>query len=151
MSGDDFIAVASRWAAHPAAGEASFRSAVSRAYYGAFHVARRLLRDLGFDIPAGSNSHSLVRVLLLESGHAQAVEAGRFLKDLHADRIKADYRLDKGDAATQAAARLAVETASAASSLIRSCAAEPARTEFKGGVERYKKKLEQGREKGSQT
>ena len=29
-------------------GEAHWRSAVSRAYYAAFHVARRLLIELGF-------------------------------------------------------------------------------------------------------
>ncbi|HVC98612.1 MAG TPA: HEPN domain-containing protein [Pirellulales bacterium] len=141
MNGDEFIRVASKWAANSAAGEASFRSAVSRAYYGAFHIGQKLLADLGFDIPAGANSHGLVRILLLESGHAEAVEAGRLLKDLHSDRIKADYRIDKGDAATQRAAQLAVETASDASRLLNSCAVEPARAQLKNGIKSYKTKL----------
>jgi uncharacterized protein (UPF0332 family) len=151
MTGADFIATASRWAANPAASEAAFRSAVSRAYYGAFHLGMDLLNLLGLDIPKGANCHGLVRTFLLESGHAQAVEAGRLLKDLHADRIKADYRLDNRDAATHAAALLAVETATDTMSLIGTCSKEPDRTQIKTGIENYKRKLEAGLSKGPRS
>jgi hypothetical protein len=107
-----------------------------------------LLNRLGLDIPKGANCHGLVRTFLLESGHAQAVEAGRLLKDLHADRIKADYRLDNPDAATHAAALLAVETAADTMGLIGACSKEPDRTQIKTGIENYKRKLESGPSKG---
>ena len=46
MNGRDFLDVANDLLASPR--EAAWRSAVSRAYYVAFHVARELLGDLGF-------------------------------------------------------------------------------------------------------
>jgi len=49
MSGRDFLPLAQRLAAGPT--EAEWRTAVSRAYYAAFHVARLLMTDLGFAVP----------------------------------------------------------------------------------------------------
>lgn len=49
MNWRDFLLVASRLAAETT--EADWRTAVSRAYYAAFHVARRLLADLKFTVP----------------------------------------------------------------------------------------------------
>ena len=37
--------------------EAEWRSASSRAYYAAFHVARLLLLDLGFRVPQADRAH----------------------------------------------------------------------------------------------
>lgn len=45
MDPADFISLAIRLSNNPR--EADLRTAVSRAYYGAFHLARRLLRDCG--------------------------------------------------------------------------------------------------------
>ena len=49
MNWRDFVPLAARLAA--GAAEADWRTAVSRAYYAAIHVARRLLSDLGFTVP----------------------------------------------------------------------------------------------------
>ena len=49
MTGDDFIILAGRLAT--SADEASLRSAVSRAYYGAFHLALRFLEDIERPVP----------------------------------------------------------------------------------------------------
>ena len=48
MDGTEFIALAGKLVAVPAADEATYRTAISRAYYGAFHVARSFLVELGF-------------------------------------------------------------------------------------------------------
>jgi uncharacterized protein (UPF0332 family) len=47
MTGLDFIALAGKLAASPNADGATVRTAVSRAYYGAFHLTKAFLRDLG--------------------------------------------------------------------------------------------------------
>ena len=38
--------------------EAEWRSAVSRAYYSAFHAGRLLLRACGFDVPQADQAHA---------------------------------------------------------------------------------------------
>jgi len=60
MDGSDFIALAGKLAAGPAAGEATYRTAVSRAYYGAFHIARSFLAELGLQPVGNANVHALV-------------------------------------------------------------------------------------------
>ncbi|MBI3465767.1 MAG: hypothetical protein HY000_22350 [Planctomycetes bacterium] len=52
MDGRDFLPIAQGLLA--GAAEAAWRSAVSRAYYAAFHAARQLLDNLGFRVP-GAN------------------------------------------------------------------------------------------------
>jgi len=51
MNWRDFLSLAAQLAGDMA--EADWRTAVSRAYYAAFHVARRLLADLNFTVPRG--------------------------------------------------------------------------------------------------
>ncbi len=55
MNWRDFLLVANRLTA--GATEADWRTAVSRAYYAAFHVARRLLADLKFNVPRADRAH----------------------------------------------------------------------------------------------
>jgi len=107
MRADDFIEFAGRVAGLGAAGA---RSAVSRAYYGALHLAAALLEELGVPLPAG-RTHGIVPILLQNSGDDDARIAGRLLSDLHSDRIKADYRLKNVDVETLRFAMLCVERA----------------------------------------
>jgi uncharacterized protein (UPF0332 family) len=55
MNGRDFLPLATQLAGGTT--EAEWRSAVSRAYYAAFHVARRLLSELGFTVPRADRAH----------------------------------------------------------------------------------------------
>jgi len=55
MNGRDFLPLATRLAEGTT--EADWRSAVSRAYYAAFHVARRLFFDLKFTVPRADRAH----------------------------------------------------------------------------------------------
>ena len=56
MTGADFLPLAHDLAA--ASSEPEWRTAVSRAYYTAFHVARQLLEDLGFRVPRADRGHA---------------------------------------------------------------------------------------------
>ena len=56
IDGRDYLTLAKTWIT--GASEAEWRSAVSRAYYAAFHEARDLLRNLGFAVPRGDQAHA---------------------------------------------------------------------------------------------
>jgi hypothetical protein len=55
MNWRDFLPLAARLAG--GATEAEWRSAVSRAYYTGFHVARRLFVDSKFAVPPADRAH----------------------------------------------------------------------------------------------
>lgn len=82
MDGNAFIALAGRLAALSTADEATYRTAVSRAYYGAFHLARSLLVEMGFKPVGTANVHAFVQQYLYGSGHADARLAASHLSDL---------------------------------------------------------------------
>lgn len=89
MSGRDLLAVAVRLAAE--ATEADWRSAISRAYYAAFHVARHLLADLNFTIPRADRAHQYLIFRLSNCGEPVVEQAGRDLETLRRLRNRADY------------------------------------------------------------
>lgn len=91
MNAIEFISVATQLLAGE--GEGRLRSAVSRAYYGAFHVARQFLFDCGVIVPIDSAAHRNVRWCLGSSSEPPIVEAGRRLEALRSTRNNADYDL----------------------------------------------------------
>jgi uncharacterized protein (UPF0332 family) len=91
MTGHDFLSLASRLAV--ATTEADWRSAVSRAYYAAFHVARQLVSDLGFTVPHADRAHAYLWMRLGNSGEARVQQAAVDLHDLRRRRNQADYDL----------------------------------------------------------
>jgi uncharacterized protein (UPF0332 family) len=91
ITGELFLEYAKKLAARGTTIEAEQRSAISRAYYGAYHVARALLQELGID----RADHQVIKNCLCNSGNAQAKFAGDRLSDLGAARRRADYEIDK--------------------------------------------------------
>jgi uncharacterized protein (UPF0332 family) len=75
--------------------EGDWRSAVSRAYYAAFHVARSLLRAQGFAVPRSDRAHSYLSQRLSNSGHPDVNLAGQQLEDVRDQRTWADYDLHR--------------------------------------------------------
>jgi len=75
--------------------EAHWRAGGSRAYFAAFHVARRLLRNARFEVPRGDQAHAYLWLRLSNCGHPDVVEAGGRLNDLRKMRNWADYDLDQ--------------------------------------------------------
>jgi len=89
----DLLDLAERWIVAPT--EAEWRSAISRAYYAAFHDGRSLMRELGFQVPRGDPSHAYLWLRLSNSGEPQVIGAGRELNMLRRDRNFADYDIDR--------------------------------------------------------
>jgi uncharacterized protein (UPF0332 family) len=71
---------------------AACRSVISRAYYGAFHLAVGLLSELGLSV---EHNHGHLRHDFLNSSNSKAHYIGQTLEELGAIRVEADYRLLK--------------------------------------------------------
>jgi uncharacterized protein (UPF0332 family) len=102
MDGRDFLSVAKGLLS--AGTEAAWRSAVSRAYYAIFHVARELLEDLGFAVPRGDRAHGHLWLRLSNCGDPPVENAGRELSDLRRERNRADYDVNVPLSSSTAAA-----------------------------------------------
>lgn len=139
ITGDAFIDYASKLAARNAATEAEQRSAVSRAYYGAYHLAKSFLERLGFTIQ--ERNHDFVKNCFVSSGQKLAKQVGIRLGDLRTQRNRADYDLkasfplDGGD--PQTFLRLWVESAKEVESLLSQCAEDSVRSLVKAEVEQF--------------
>lgn len=93
--GRDFLTLAKSLTAM-APTDAAQRSAISRAYYAAQNFARHVLRSFGQSKVADTmKSHGLVWRFLEQSGDTDFRKVAQKLADLEADRVGADYHLDK--------------------------------------------------------
>jgi uncharacterized protein (UPF0332 family) len=92
MNFRDFLILADELAT--ANRETDWRTAVSRAYFAAFHGARQLLQQGGFDVPRGDQAHAYLWLRLAHCGHADLEVEGTRLNDMRRMRNKADYDLD---------------------------------------------------------
>ena len=93
MTGSDFLPVAIQLAA--ATTEPEWRTAISRAYYAAFHVARQLMEDLGFRVPWADRAHAYLTMRLNNCGDAPVQRAAASLHSLRSLRNQADYDLQR--------------------------------------------------------
>lgn len=141
MTPVDFIRFAGRLAASGTGGEAAVRTIAGRAYYGAFHLVLSYLELLGFAVPANSNAHGLVRRYLSGSGHSDMVRVSEFLANLHAVRIRADYRLSDARFGDFEVARRYVENADEVRMLLDGCTQEPIRTDVRDAINAYLARL----------
>jgi uncharacterized protein (UPF0332 family) len=89
MNGRDFLATARHLAGRGI--EADGRSAVSRAYYAAFHAGRDLLAALRFRTPQADRAHNYLYVRLNNCGEPSVQHAANLLQDLRTRRNRADY------------------------------------------------------------
>lgn len=90
---NDYLALAKSLAS-AGADEASLRTAVSRAYYAAFHEARRYVAAAkpDVDLPRDGRQHDIVWRTLSE-GLRQEMAASTHGRKLRQKRTKADYQL----------------------------------------------------------
>jgi uncharacterized protein (UPF0332 family) len=70
MNGSDFLHLAIQLG--QSNDEARLRTAVSRAYYGVFHLAKDLLAEFGVQFPATEKQHSKLPHCLINSGCSSA-------------------------------------------------------------------------------
>lgn len=132
ITGDDFVELAGNLAANSAFGgsEARFRTAVSRAYYGAFHCAVGVLNELGVRVPQNHTGHVEAYRKLRHCPVSFAMDAASLLDGLRSDRIEADYDLNRLRFSKQINAQLCVESALDAIRNLRECLNEPWRTQL---------------------
>lgn len=135
MNWRDFLLVASRLAAETT--EADWRTAVSRAYYTAFHVARHLLADLRFTVPRADRAHQYLVFRLSNSGEAAVEQAGRDLDTLRRLRNRADY--DETPALTQSQATAALQLARDIIQALDAARQEPTRTRIRDAMIVYER------------
>jgi len=87
---------------------AEFRSAISRAYYAAFHFGLDSLKKMGFPIAQNQDSHQAVYRHLNNSRDGELVKAASMMNDLRTRRNHADYELDRTDVEKQKNAKMLV-------------------------------------------
>lgn len=135
----DFIALALRLSS--SSKEAELRSAVGRAYYGAFHVARRFLCDCGLRFSSkdlyAAEIHQKIQYCLSESGNADAVIARDGLKTLRSQRNEADYDLDTTTFRSPGNVAAMVRVAPAIVDAMQRCRTEPAFSEARAKIRIY--------------
>jgi len=133
MKGRDFLTLANTLASGTT--EAEWRSAVSRAYYAAFHVARELFESLGFQVPRSERAHNYLTIRLQNCGVAQVQSAGRNLDQLRGDRNFADYEVRKPFWHKNSAAQ--VQSAVLVIQILDAAKNEPTRTQITDGMKLY--------------
>lgn len=122
MKPDAFFELA-EWLADEKKTPASLRSAISRAYYGAFHTAIRFLDAMGIALLRTDSKHERVPDLLYHSGDVDLLLAGRTLVDLRSDRNLADYQLDDPDPEQESTARGHLQKARRVIGILNTCLA----------------------------
>ena len=117
--------------------EAEYRTSVSRAYYGAFHVARDFLAEVGVRLPAGPESHRKLRYCLKESGEEAALMAYKKLESLRTERNTADYDLMHNAYRTRRNALFQIMVARDILDALATCRREPVLSRFRSKVRAY--------------
>jgi uncharacterized protein (UPF0332 family) len=102
MSPLDFLTLANRLASGP--GEAERRSAISRAYYAAFHTATDFIESCGVKLPHSAAAHDKVAHCMQNCESNDLALAGIKLNSLRKTRNLADYQLADNQFTTTKAA-----------------------------------------------
>jgi uncharacterized protein (UPF0332 family) len=135
MDARDFLTLAERLARENA--EVDWRTAVSRAYYAAFHVARELLVACGFTVPRAETAHSYLWLRLNNAGHSAVQQAGASLDGLRRSRNRADY--DVARPLAQAVALAEVQVAKDVIQALDAAGQEPVKTQITDAMKVYER------------
>jgi uncharacterized protein (UPF0332 family) len=133
----DFLSLASTLANGTT--EAEWRSASSRGYYAAFHVARQLLLALRFQVPQADRAHGYLWLRLSNAGVGEVRNAGRRLNDLRRERNRADY--DDRRTITQAAGAQNVRFAQEIIQALDAATVEPIRSQITDAMKVYERDI----------
>jgi uncharacterized protein (UPF0332 family) len=130
-----FLLQAERWVHEP--NEEDWRSAVSRAYYAAFHATRDLFRALGFRVPRAGKAHPYLWMRLSNCGNPTLQTAGNDLDNLQGERNFADYDLHLS--LSQADAQVSVQTARSVVQQLPAALVDPVRTQVRDAMRDYER------------
>lgn len=128
MDGNAFISLALQLASSDK--EERLRSSVSRAYYGAYHIAREVVRSCDVVVPR-RDVHDKLQWCLWQCGektvNRELIEAASALGSLRTERNKADYDLDDPRFATRVNVMRAVKKAQQIVDVLAALNAGPAK------------------------
>lgn len=125
MTGEDFLSLAIGLSSSDR--EADCRSAVSRAYYGAFHVGFALLGSFGIQLPRWASAHDKLYQCLANSANRDLLAAAKILTKLRSERNLADNDLGASAFGHSDHARLIVRRATEILTAITTCDADSVR------------------------
>jgi uncharacterized protein (UPF0332 family) len=139
MDPTDFISLAIRLSNSQR--ESDLRTAVSRAYYGAFHLSRRLLGDCGVQLSRKdlykAEVHLKLRYCFGESGNEEAVLISKKLGSLRERRNEADYDLDSTTFAHPSNVAMEIRIAQEITESLTRCRIEPTFSALREKVRAY--------------
>jgi hypothetical protein len=135
MNERDFLVLAAKLAGGST--QAEWRTAIGRAYYAAFHVARQLLEDLGFAVPRADRAHTYLALRLQNCGDPTLQRAGGDLDSLRRLRNRADYDLHRP--LSQGIAQAQPQAATRIIQLLDSARQEPTRTQITDAMRNYER------------
>jgi uncharacterized protein (UPF0332 family) len=140
MNPGKFIDLAEKLAQDPSAGPEGFRSAISRAYYGAFLSTLSLVETvIGVQCKIGTLSeHQALQRLLMNCQVAEAAELGQMLSNLHEQRKGADYDMDDPEYEDAGAAQLGVARAEQIMNQLQRCTPMAVRQKIYAGMVQYR-------------
>jgi uncharacterized protein (UPF0332 family) len=136
MDARDFLALSRQLAS--ATTEAAWRSAVSRAYYATFHVARLLMEDLQFAVPQADRAHAYLWLRLANCGEPGVQQAAYTMNELRGYRNRADY--DLGRALRQALAQTQVQQAGRIIQILDALG-KPTRGQIRDEMKKYERNV----------
>ncbi|MFA4917381.1 MAG: hypothetical protein WC560_12025 [Syntrophales bacterium] len=120
---------------------AEFRTAVSRAYYAAYHVGVGFLNGMDCHISEGSNGHAEVSRDLNNCGDHELSKVGSKINDLRSERIIADYKLNKTKYDDQRNTQATVMQAERIIKALDQYASSPRQIEIAKAIKEYRKKV----------
>jgi uncharacterized protein (UPF0332 family) len=135
MRSDEFLVLAVELVA--AGSEARRRTAVSRAYYGAFHSAKELLTAAGITLPDTAEAHRKMQMCLKESRVEDARRAGDKLELLRGQRNRADCDLRTADFQRKETAESLLGVTQNLVAVLGTLRVEPAWSQFRSNVRTY--------------
>ena len=137
IAGRDFLTLAEIWIR--SVSEPEWRSAVSRAYYAAFHEARQLLQGLGFTVPLGDQAHAYLWLRLSNCGNLPVQVAGSDLNTLRRERNRSDYDIHRD--LHQADALLQVQAAARIIQILDGVSNDPIRGQIMDAMKIYERSI----------
>lgn len=135
MNPDDFLDLAIRLSnCHS---EAERRTAVSRAYYGLFHLAHRLVSRCGISLPINEAHSKLCHCLTSGSANVDAQAAGSKLNTLRESRRQADYDLDAAECNNPRWVQFPIGLAKQIADALSACSQEPGFGQMRTEIREY--------------
>jgi hypothetical protein len=139
MNPDEFLDLAIKLSNGPS--EAERRTAVSRAYYGIFHLAHKLVTMCGVRLAVNEAHAKLCHCLKSGCKNSDAQSAGSKLDTLRESRRRSDYELGDGNCKNARWVQLQIGLARQAADALALCSRDPVFAEISAEIREYAKSV----------